>query len=73
MTLEISNGLQFGGISITDWMQGIGSVIAIIGAIVGFFVLYRDSKEKQSQIDTLTKIAEETEKQTSQLISQVNV
>ena len=70
--LEANQSLLFGGIPLTDWLQAIGAIIAIIAAIVGFIQLYKDSKEKQSQINTLTKLANESALQTNHLSSQVD-
>jgi hypothetical protein len=46
--------------------------VAIIGVIVGFFQLFKDSKEKQSQINVLTDLAKESALQTNHLASQVD-
>lgn len=59
------------GIPITDWIQAFGAIIAIVGAIYAFVKLFIKDKEKQLQIDSLTKIAEENENQSIYLASQV--
>lgn len=70
--LEANQSLLFGGIPLTDWLQAIGAIVAIVGVIVGFYQLFKDSKEKQSQIDTLTALAKESKEQTIHLASQVD-
>lgn len=63
--------LVFYGITITDWLQGIGSLIGIIGGLWAVITLFRKDKDKQLQIDSLGKIAEQSEQHTRQLIYQV--
>ena len=58
--------------SIPDWIQAIGAIIAIIAGIVGFIQLYKDSKEKQTQINVLTDLAKESALQTNHLSAQVD-
>lgn len=67
----IANILNPYGISITDWIQAFGAIIAIAGAIFAFVKLFQKDRDKQSQIDSLAKIAEESENQTRQLTYQV--
>ncbi len=43
---------------ITDWLQGIGALIAIIAAIVGFIKLFKRDKNKEKEIRSLAGIAE---------------
>lgn len=70
--LQANQFLLFGGIPLTDWIQTFGSFIAVIAVIVGFYQLFKDSKEKQNQIDTLTSLAKESKEQTIHLASQVD-
>jgi len=66
--LEANQCLLFDGIPLTDWLQAIGAIIAIIAVIYGWSQLRKDSKEKQTQIDTLTALAKETALQTQEMI-----
>lgn len=70
--LEAYQYLVFGGIPVTDWMQSIGALVAIIGVLWGFYQFYKDAKEKQTQIDALTELAKESREQTNHLASQVD-
>ncbi len=58
--------------TITDWIQAIGAIIAIIGVFVGFYKLYIDGKNKQNQINVLTDLAKESKEQTIHLSAQVD-
>ena len=69
--LEINKNLEFGGISITDWIQAAGALIAIGAAIIGFIQLFRKSRDNQIQIDSLAQLAKQSENQSEQLASQV--
>ncbi len=60
----------YGGISITDWIQAIGALIAIIAGIFAFIKLFLRDKEKEQQIKNLTDIAKQSSMQTQQLSSQ---
>ncbi|MBI9055459.1 MAG: hypothetical protein JEY96_16675 [Bacteroidales bacterium] len=60
------------GIPITDWIQSIGALVAILGAIYAFAKLFIKDKEKQIQINSLTKIAEESENQSVYLAYQLD-
>jgi hypothetical protein len=51
------------GSSLTDWIQSIAAIIAVPGAISGFFVLFRKNKEQDQQIKKLTEIAVKIEEQ----------
>jgi uncharacterized protein YfcZ (UPF0381/DUF406 family) len=62
--------LQVG--STTDWIQAVAAIIASIGAVVGYILLIKDGKEKQSQINVLTDLAKEAKEQTNHLASQVD-
>jgi len=70
--LEANQSLLFGGIPLTDWIEAIGAIAAIVGVIVVFYQLFKDSKDKQSQIDVLTGLAKESKEQTNHLSSQVD-
>lgn len=52
--------------SITDWLQAIGTIAGVPGAIVAFILLFKKDKEKQLQIDMLTNLVIEMNKQTQQ-------
>ncbi len=39
------------GIQITDWVQALGALIAVIAGIFGFIKLFRKDKDKQIQIE----------------------
>lgn len=71
MENEIKQYLFLGGIPLTDWIQAIAALVAIIAAIVGFRKLYLDIKENESQINHLSKIAEQSVFQTEHLSNQV--
>jgi len=70
--LEANQSLLFGGIPLTDWLQAIGALVAIVGVIWGWIQFRKDSKEKQTQIDILTVLAAESKKQTIHLSSHVD-
>lgn len=61
------------GLPITDWIQAVGAVIAIIAGIWGFISLFKKDEDKQRQIDSLTKLAEESKNQTEQMINQIKL
>jgi len=42
---------------ITDWIQSIAAVIAVPGAIVSFFILFKRDRNKEKQLKRLTEIA----------------
>jgi len=44
------------GSSITDWLQAVGAIFAIVAIIWGFSQLNKDSKDKQRQIDSLSAL-----------------
>lgn len=46
----------FENLPITDWVQAIGALIAIIAGIAGFVKLFKIDQQKQ--IDSLIKMAE---------------
>lgn len=67
----ISNGhFYYSGISITDWIQALGALIAVIAGIYAFFKLFTRDKDKEKQIQSLTEIAKQSAMQTQQLFSQ---
>ena len=51
---------------ITDWLQGIGTILGVPGAIAAFILLFIKDKDKQSQINKLILIADELKKQTNE-------
>jgi len=59
--------ITFDNLSITDWIQAFGAVIAIIAAIIGFITLFQRDINKQKQIDSLVKLAEQSELQTKEM------
>ena len=61
------------GLPITDWIQAVGAIIAIIAGIWGFISLFKKDEDKQRQIDSLTKLAEESKNQTKQMIEQIRL
>ena len=72
MLLDANKNLEFGGITITDWIQAIGALIAIIAAIIGFIQLLIKDKDKQKQIDSLKLLAQQSVNQSEQLSAQVD-
>jgi len=71
MLSEVNEYLLFGNIPITEWIQAFGALIAIIAAIVGFLHLSQRNNETQSQINSLTNLATQSEIQSEQLTAQV--
>ena len=61
---EINSWLVIGGIKLTEWIQALGTFIAIPAAIVGFVKLFRKNRQLQQQIDSLATLAEQAIKQT---------
>ncbi len=69
---------------LTDWIQAFGALIAILAGIVGFYNLFKRDKNKETEINSLTEIAnsqqqnllkvqsllEESQKQTQQFVIQ---
>lgn len=43
--------------TITDWIQAVAAIIAIVGVIISFCLLIKDNKDKQNQIDKLAELA----------------
>lgn len=64
--------IKFDEIPIADLIQAIGALIAIIAAIYSFIKLFKKDEDKQKQIDSLVKLAQESSNQTRQLIEQTN-
>lgn len=52
---------------ITDWLQGIGTILGVPAAIAAFIMLFVRDKLKQKQIDKLIIVADELKKQTNEL------
>ena len=48
-------------------IEGIAAIIAILGGVAGFVTLFIKDRTKQRQIDELTKLAGEAEKQTFEM------
>jgi hypothetical protein len=59
----------FDNLPITDWIQAVGAVIAIIAAVIGFCKLFKRDTDKQRQIESLARLAEQSEIQSNQLIN----
>lgn len=60
----------YGGIPITDWVQALGALIGVLGGVYAFYKLFTRDKDKEKQIDSLIKMAEQTTMQTQQLSNQ---
>ena len=60
----------YGGIPITDWIQALGALIGVLGGVYAFYKLFMRDKDKEKQIDSLIKMAEQTTMQTQQLSNQ---
>lgn len=71
MPFKNTQMINYCNIDITDWIQAIGSVFAIIGVIWGFVTIFRRDINKEKQISSLTKIAEQSENNTIQLSYQL--
>ena len=69
--LESNYQLLISGISITEWIQSIAALVAIVGGIVGFVTFWRKDKDKEKKINSLISIAEQSENQTRELSNQV--
>lgn len=54
---------------LTDWIQAVSALVAIIAAVIGFFKLMNDNIEQQVQINSLAKIAKHSEAQANSLYS----
>jgi hypothetical protein len=50
--------------NITDWMQGLGTILGVPAAIAAFILLFIKDKQKQQQIDKLTELILEHSYQT---------
>ena len=48
---------------LTDWIQALGAVIAIVAGVWGFITLFRKDEDKEKQIKSLTQLAEENKRQ----------
>ncbi len=70
--VEVNENLLFGGISITDWIQAFGALIAVIAAILGFVHLSRRNDESERQINSLTTLAKQSEVQSEIFTAQVD-
>lgn len=71
--LEVNvEGFKLLGSPVADWVMAIGAIVAIIASIIGFRQLYRDNKNKENQINSLTALAQESKNQTEHLSSQVD-
>ena len=65
-----SGQLFFGGISITDWIQALGALVAVFAGIYAFISLFRRDEDREKQIESLTEVAKQTTMQTQQLSAQ---
>lgn len=65
------SSLVFYGIKITDWFQGLGALIAVIGGFWAFISLFRKDKNRAEQINSLISLSEQSKLQTRELINQV--
>jgi hypothetical protein len=63
---------EISAIKITDWVQAFGSLIAVLGVLVGFYTLYTDNKKQQTQINSLVILAQQSEIQSRHMSEQVN-
>src|SRR5450759_4763053 len=63
--------IVFDNLPFTDWVQTIGALIAIIAGIAGFVKLFKMDTDQQKQIDSLIKMAEQSEIQANQSINMV--
>jgi hypothetical protein len=61
--------IVYENLPITDWVQSVGALIAIIAAVIGFVKLFKRDTDRQKQIDSLIKLAEQSEIQANQLIN----
>ena len=60
------------GIKITDWIQSIAALTAIIAAIIGFAKLFMTDINQQKQIDNLTTLAQQAQIQNELLLNQIS-
>lgn len=67
--MQPNENYSLGGISITDWIQAFGALVAIIASIFAFIKLFIRDKEKERQIENLSEIAKQSQLQTQQLFS----
>lgn len=54
-------------IKVTEWIQTIGTIVAIISALIGFFTLFKKDIEKEKAIGNLSELAIESKHQTDTL------
>jgi hypothetical protein len=67
--MQPNENYSLGGISITDWIQTFGALVAIIASIFAFVKLFIRDKEKAQQIESLSELARQSQLQTQQLFS----
>jgi flagellar biogenesis protein FliO len=61
--------VAYQNLPITDWVQAFGALIAIIAAVIGFVKLFKRDTDRQKQIESLIKLAEQSEIQANQSIN----
>lgn len=59
--------------SITNWMQGIGTILGVPGAIAAFILLFKKDIDKENQIEMLTNMVIELSNQTKQFEYQTSL
>ncbi|CAN5131816.1 hypothetical protein BH09BAC1_BH09BAC1_15680 [soil metagenome] len=48
--------------NITDWIQSIAAAISIPGAVAAFYILFKKDKEREAEVKSLVKIADQLTK-----------
>lgn len=59
--------------NITDWLQGIGTILGVPGAIAAFILLFKKDKDKENKLVMLTNMVIELSNQTKQFEYQTSL
>jgi len=59
--------------NITDWLQGIGTILGVPGAVAAFILLFKKDKEKGKKLDMITNVVIELSNQTKQFEYQTSL
>jgi len=64
---------QWHGILLTDYIQALAAVVGVIAVVVGWFILRRERREEQGQIDNLGTIAEKQTEMIQHMAKQTEI
>lgn len=59
--------------SITDWIQAATSIFIVIGTGISIYKLFKKDKQRDSQIEKIENLFEETKRQTDQFVQQTQI